>query len=283
MCYYNAMGVLQNLKSAGFKFSKGLGQNFIFDESLLTSVVGELGLSPDDIILEIGTGAGTLTRVLASTVKRVITFEVDRSLETVLADQFKGYKNIKLCFADGLKTSDAEIVKLAGESFKVVANIPYYITTPLLLKYIAIPQCKSISVLMQDDVAKRIVARPNDTEYGALSITMQTYADCRIVRKIPRGVFVPVPNVDSMFIQCNVKQADVKDREIFDKLVKGLFGARRKTVVNGLSIVFGFSKDEAGELLKKANIKESDRPENLPPEKFVVLSNIIANNSANSF
>lgn len=266
---------MNNLKEAGFKFNKGLGQNFIFDESLLAAIVADLNLTSSDVIVEIGTGAGTLTRVLANKVKNVITFEVDRRLEKILAEQFNERKNIELHFADGLKIADSEILKLTDGAFHVAANIPYYITTPLLLKYMAIPECESISVLIQDDVARRITAAPGSSEYGALSVTMQTYADCKIVRKIPRSVFVPVPNVDSIFIQCKTRDASVNNREIFDKLVKGLFSARRKTILNGLCIVFGFSKEEASEILGKAKIKEGDRPENVSPTQYVQLSNLI--------
>lgn len=243
---------------SGFKFNKGLGQNFIFDEGFLESIVAELGLLPTDIVVEIGTGAGTLTKVLAARVKKVVTYEVDKRLSSVLENQFKGFSNIDLRFEDGLK---AEI----GEGkFVVVANIPYYITTPLIIKFIANQTCTRICVLVQDDVARRIVAKPGCKDYGALTVGVQSQADCRIIRKVPRGIFTPAPNVDSAFIVIDKKRGS----QISDAFLKSIFAARRKTILNAI----GGDREVARKALDEVGIDSGLRPEQIPPDKFVELS-----------
>ena len=272
------MGILENLKNTGFNFKKSLGQNFIVDESYLESVVNQIGLRPDDIVVEIGTGAGTLTRVLARSVSKVITFEVDKGLEGILSKQFDGFANIQLVFEDALKISGERLSELTGRrGYKLVANIPYYITTPLLLKFIRQSNCVDICVLVQEELAQRIVAKPGGKNYGALSITMQAMAECKIIKKVPRGIFTPVPNVDSAFIKLQVTNDKLQTIE-FDKLselVKGLFSARRKTVLNGLSGLYGWTKEKAGEVLKNIGINETLRPEQIPVEKYLELVRII--------
>jgi len=185
---------------SGFKFNKGLGQNFILDEGFLESIVAELNLAAGDTVVEVGTGAGTLTRVLARRVRKVITYEIDRRLLAVLESRFSGIANIDLRFEDGLKAEISE------GKYVLVANIPYYITTPLIWKFMADDNCTRICVLVQDDVARRIVAKPGGKDYGALGIGIQACADCRISRKVPRSVFTPVPGVDSAFVVIDKKR-----------------------------------------------------------------------------
>jgi 16S rRNA (adenine1518-N6/adenine1519-N6)-dimethyltransferase len=239
----------------GFSFNKGLGQNFILDEVLLQSVVAELGLAKTDTVVEVGTGAGTLTRVLARTVARVVTFEVDKRLTDVLVKQFKGFDNIDLRWEDGLRA------RVDVGSFIVVANIPYYITTPLVMKFMADENCSRVCVLVQMDVAKRIVAQPGGKEYGALSVGLQAIGDCRILRKIPRGVFTPVPSVDSAFVVIEKRESGAG---ISDAFLKRVFGARRKTVLNAL----GVDKILARRVLAEVGIDETLRPEQIAVDKF---------------
>lgn len=257
----------------GFKFNKGLGQNFILDEGFLESIVKEINLSPVDIVVEIGTGAGTLTRVLAAHARKVVTYEVDKRLTAILENQLRGFSNIELRFEDGLKSELPAYVK--DGSYTVVANIPYYITTPLIMKFIADRHCKQICVLVQDDVARRIVAKPGGKDYGALTVALQAQADCRIIRKVPRGAFVPVPNVDSAFVIIN--KFSGRDYEIsidgaFERFLKKIFAARRKTILNAI----GGDRDVVRKMLFDIGIDECLRPEQISVDKLIELSTKIA-------
>jgi len=260
----------------GFKFNKSLGQNFILDEGFLESIVAGLGLTREHVVVEIGTGAGTLTRVLARRVKQVVTYEIDKRLQTVLHEQFKGIDNIDLRLEDGLKANlprhFVPPLRSKGE-YIVVANIPYYITTPLIMKFMADVDCTRICVLVQDDVARRIVAKPGGKDYGALSVGLQARADCKIIKKVPRSVFTPVPNVDSAFVDLKKLPFETKGWHpqgdgVFDRFLKSIFSARRKTILNALKI----EKETARRILAEAGIDENLRPEQIPVDKFVELS-----------
>ena len=246
----------------GFKFKRSLGQNFILDEGFLENLVEELNLTKDMTVVEIGTGAGTLTRVVAGRVKKVITYETDRRLEPILAKQFKYLENVDLRFEDGMKA------KVESGTYTVVANIPYYITTPLIWKFMNDPGCVRICILVQDDVAQRIVAKHGGHAYGALTIGIQTRADCKIIKKVPRSVFVPVPNVDSAFVVMTKK----KGVRIPEAFLKGVFSARRKTILNALRM----DKGVAMSVLKKVGIDENLRPEQISVDKFVELATKLA-------
>jgi len=257
---------------SSFFFKKSLGQNFIYDEGFLASIVHELGLSKDDIIVEVGTGAGTLTRVLSARVKKVITYEIDRSLEPILQKQFADTPGgVELHFADIMKVTEFP------DNFKLIANIPYYITTPLILKFMGYRGCHEICVLIQEEVANRIVAKPNSKEYGALSVTLQAQGTCKIIKKVPRSLFKPVPGVDSAFVKIakNASKAHDQYELGFNKLVKGMFAARRKTALNALKQTFRLDTQSARELLVRAGIDETIRPEQITVAQFVKLSQIL--------
>ncbi|MCL2851260.1 MAG: 16S rRNA (adenine(1518)-N(6)/adenine(1519)-N(6))-dimethyltransferase RsmA [Firmicutes bacterium] len=265
------MGLIEKLKKNGFSFNKSLGQNFIVDEGFLTSVVSEIGLSKNDLVVEIGTGAGTLTRVLSNYVKQVHTFEVDKRLEPILALQFKDKNNINLVFKDALKYDFNDLV---NENFKVVANIPYYITTPLLMKFILDENCKEICVLVQEELANRIVAKCGTKDFGALSVTMQTWGECKIIKHVSRNLFTPSPNVESAVAQIR-RLGNVQITESFSNLVKGLFSFRRKTMLNALSQYLCLDKVAVAKILHSAQIPPDIRPEKVSVNKFNELENII--------
>jgi len=246
----------------GFRFSRSLGQNFILDEGFLESIVEGLSLSKDDVVVEIGTGAGTLTRVLAGRVKKVITYETDKRLAPILAEQFKYADNIDLRFEDGMKA------KVETGTYIVVANIPYYITTPLIWKFLRDAGCLRICILIQEDVAQRIVAMPGGKDYGALTVGVQARADCKLVKKVPRSVFVPVPGVDSAFVVLDKK----KGVHIPEAFLKGVFSARRKTILNALKM----DKETARAVLKKVGLDENLRPEQISVDKYIELSTNLA-------
>jgi 16S rRNA (adenine1518-N6/adenine1519-N6)-dimethyltransferase len=266
------MGILEKLKSNGFSFSKGLGQNFILDQGFLRSVVAELNLSKDETVVEVGTGAGTLTQVLARSARRVVTFEIDQRLKGILSEQFVDFDNIELHFADALKT---DIDKIINQPYTIVANIPYYITTPLIQKFLASPNCQRICVLVQDDVAYRITAKVGSSEYGSLSVMVQSAGNARIMKKVSRAVFVPAPKVDSAFVLIE-KGASVSSTGNADmeKLLKGMFSARRKTAVNALMNALGLSREVAADLLTRAGVSLDMRPQNITPQQYQLLANL---------
>ena len=234
-----------------FQTKKSLGQNFIRDASYLDGVLNKLDLQPTDIVVEVGTGPGVLTKCLAKRVQKVITYEIDKRLEPILAEQFKGIDNIELNFQDALKSEFN-----AGGDFKVIANIPYYITTPLIMKFLNNPNCMEICVLIQKEVAERIVAWTSCAEYGALSVTCQIMADCHIVKHVPRTMFRPIPNVDSSFVV--LEKSDVDMPAGFDEFIKRVFSQRRKKISNSIP----------KEILAVCDIDPDLRPENINPDDF---------------
>lgn len=244
---------------SGFLFNKRLGQNFILDEVFLEHIVAELDLAPDETVVEVGTGAGTLTRVLARKVKRVVTFEVDGRLRQLLWKQFAEFKNIQLRLENALRAD------MPAGKYSVVANIPYYITTPLIWRFMADVNCTRICVLVAEDVARRIAADPGGKDYGALTVGIRAQADCRIIRHVPRACFVPEPNVDSAFVVIEKRRGAAK---ISDAFLKKIFSARRKTILNAL----GGNKEIARNILTAVGIPESARPEQIAPDKFIQLS-----------
>jgi len=252
-------------------FKKSLGQNFIFDVGFLNGILDKLSLDKTHTVIEIGAGAGTLTKCLAARVGKVIAYEIDKSLEPILARQLDGVENVQVIFQDAMTVTDLP------PDFLLVANIPYYITTPLVLKFLKEKGCREICVLVQDDVAKRIVAKPGTKDYGALSVTVQAQADCKIIKHAPRGLFRPVPKVDSAFVQIKKfpsLEGCPKGGVVFDVLVKGMFAARRKTVLNALKqICAKVSGDFLLDVLQKCNIDPTARPEQLGVDQFIKLSN----------
>ena len=229
-----------------------MGQNFIFDTGFLNSVLDKLEIAPTDTVIEIGTGAGTLTTCIAARAQNVITYEVDKTLTPKLP------ANVQMIYRDILT------VDTFPEDFILVANIPYYITTPIIMKFLKTPTCRRICILIQDDVAKRIVAPTGTKEYGALSATVQAQATARIIKKAPRGLFRPVPNVDSAFVVIEKNGAILPPN--FDKVIKDIFSKRRKK----MSSIVNF------ELLAASTIYPDDRPENVTPDQFVKLCQTIA-------
>jgi 16S rRNA (adenine1518-N6/adenine1519-N6)-dimethyltransferase len=267
------MGLIEQLKQSGFSFKKGLGQNFIADEGYLKDLVDALALPKDITVVEVGTGAGTLTRVLAAAVRRVVTYEIDKRLGPVLSNRLQNVNNVELVYADALSVPDAQIEAQSGGGYTVVANIPYYITTPLLMKFIAAPACRRICMLVQDDVARRITADTGTRDYGALTVALQSAADCKIIRRVPRTVFIPQPDVDSAFVSIEKRahKNEITDPNMFEKLLKGMFAARRKTAVNGLMLALGLPRSIALQALSAAKIESNTRPEQIPVQKFVAL------------
>ena len=257
-----------------FKFSKSLGQNFLIDDNVIDRILEGARLSETDRIIEVGPGIGTLTREMGKVAENVVAIEIDKTLIPILKETLADLDNVEVVNEDILKVDVQGLIneKLNGGPVKLVANLPYYITTPIVMKFLEedIP-VTDIVVMVQKEVADRMNAKPSTKDYGALSVAVQYYCDTEIVAKAPRHMFVPQPNVDSIVIGLHVrdeKKYVVDNEDIFFKTVKASFGQRRKTLLNSLGGL-GFLSKEA------ANIDEKRRGETLSIDEFANLSNEI--------
>ncbi len=270
------------MEKYGFRFSKGLGQNFIIDESVLERIIEGSEVTDSDMILEIGPGIGVLTDALCKNASSVVSIEIDRSLIPVLEETVGHHKNLKVINNDVLKI---DVKALIAEEFgnvkpKLVANLPYYVTTPIIMMFLEerIP-ISDLVVMIQKEVADRIIAKPSTKAYGALSVVVQYFTEPSIVTRVSRGSFMPMPNVDSTVIRLKVREVppvELIDESTFFLTVKDAFGKRRKTLLNALSSGFlNITKLEAKEALENAAIDENTRGEALDINQFATLSNAI--------
>ena len=260
-----------------FKFSKSLGQNFLIDTNVIDRILEGARVKEGDYVIEVGPGIGTLTKEMGRSAEKVVAIEIDKTLIPILEETLEDFPNIEVINQDILKVNVQELVKekLNGGPVKLVANLPYYITTPIVMKFLEedIP-VTDIVVMVQKEVADRMNAKPNTKDYGALSVAVQYYCDTEIVAKAPRHMFMPQPNVDSTIKGLHVIY-HVDNEDIFFKTVKASFGQRRKTLLNSLGGLGFLSKDQIKEALKEANIDEKRRGETLSIEEFASLSNAV--------
>ncbi len=274
------------LREHGIRIKKGLGQNFLIDEKILNRIVEVAHLNKEDMVIEIGPGIGTLTKRLAEKVKKVLAIEFDEHLVRLLKETLRSYPNVEIIQGDILKT---DLRKLAITDYrspitklKVVANLPYYITTPIIIHLLKAREILSnIVVMVQREVGRRMVAKPRTKDYGALSLLVQYYTKPQIVVKVPRSAFLPSPEVDSCVVNLEVLKkpaVEVKDEELFFKVVRAAFEQRRKALKNALSRTrdLRLSKKKVLEILEKADIGPLRRGETLSLEEFARLSNLIA-------
>lgn len=262
----------------GFRFNHNLGQNFITDKNLLDKIVELSGVDENDVVVEIGTGAGTLTRAIAEKAKKVYSFEVDRALKPVLDETLSGLDNVEVIFKDVLKMKDKELIEIVGEKFKVVANIPYYITTALVMRFLEEDVHPSaITVMVQKEVADRFVAKPATEDYGAITMAISLYGDAKIVGQVDKSMFYPVPKVDSSIVRIDVydKYAGV-DKKKVNKAIKCAFMMRRKTLLNNLTAVYPVQKDEAAKILESLNIDLRARGETLTLDQIIEISDLLS-------
>lgn len=258
-------------------FKKQLGQNFIFDTNLLKYIVEASGVTSNDKVIEIGAGAGTLSNQLALKAKEVISFEIDKSLKERLLDVEKKHDNLKFIFEDFMSV-DLKTYINENEKVKVVANIPYYITTPIIFKLLDFADnIISMSFMVQKEVAERFCADENNKMYGITSVILQSIADVEYVKTIKKECFTPIPKVDSALIKLNLKlnKYNIDDRKFFIDFVHASFAMRRKTLVNNLLKKYNLTRDEIEEVLKENKFDIMIRPENISVENFVKLSNYI--------
>ena len=273
---------MENLKVIlsrhGFSFKKQWGQNFISDANLLKSIVAESGADKNTTVLEIGCGAGTLTREIAAAAKEVIAFEIDKNLKPVLAETLEEFPNAKVVFSDFMKVDLSELEKELPE-YAVIANLPYYITSSLVMKFVEeSKKVRSLVIMVQDDVAKRFCTKENTPEYGAITAAIALKADAEIVKYVPRRMFFPVPNVDSAVVKLTFRKdrIPVKNEDIYRRTVRCAFASRRKTLENNLVNGFSLSREQAKAVLNACGIDEKARGETLSPELFARLSDVLA-------
>lgn len=268
-------GIKDIIRGVDFHFNKALGQNFITDANLLDAIVADSGITSDDTVVEIGTGAGTLTRAIAKVAKKVYSFEVDRNLQPVLALSLQGVDNAEVIFRDVLKMKDDELKSVVGDSFKVVANLPYYITTPLAMRFIESSlDVKSVTIMVQKEVALRFVAKPNTADYSAITLAIEMAGDAKITRNVSRNMFFPAPNVDSAVVRIDIDRTklDGENAPLLHKLVRSSFAMRRKTLANNLSVAFQIDKQEAGKLIEEAGFSPMVRGEALSLDDYKKLT-----------
>ena len=264
-----------------FAFQKRFGQNFLIDAHVLEKIVSAAGITKDDCVLEIGPGIGTMTQYLAESAGQVIAVEIDTNLLPILADTLKDYSNVNVITQDILKVDINELVKEYnnGRPIKVVANLPYYITTPIIMGLFEsnVP-IDNITVMVQKEVADRMQVGPGSKDYGALSLAVQYYASPYIVANVPPNCFIPRPNVGSAVIRLTRYQeppVQVKDPKLMFKLIRASFNQRRKTLQNGLnnSPEISFSKEEITKAIESLGVSPSVRGEALSLEQFAQLAN----------
>ncbi|MBE5865681.1 MAG: 16S rRNA (adenine(1518)-N(6)/adenine(1519)-N(6))-dimethyltransferase RsmA [Lachnospiraceae bacterium] len=281
------LGIPQNtiavLQKYGFNFQKKFGQNFLIDTNVLDKIISSAEITKDDCVLEIGPGIGTMTQYLAESAREVVAVEIDKALIPILEDTLSAYDNVTVINEDILKVDINAIVqeRNGGRPIKVVANLPYYITTPIIMGLFEqhVP-LKSITIMVQKEVADRMQVGPGTKDYGALSLAVQYYAEPKIVANVPPNCFIPRPNVGSAVIRLTRYEeppVKVEDEHKMFALIRASFNQRRKTLVNGLGNAAGLSvaKDQVAAALEKMGLSPTIRGEALTLEQFAELSNLL--------
>ena len=274
----------QIIKKYEFDFKKNFGQNFLVDERVLDKIVASADITENDVVLEVGPGIGTLTQALAKKAKKVIAVEIDKTLIPILGELLADFDNIEIINEDILKVDINEIVaKNGGKPIKVVANLPYYITTPIIMNILEkrLP-VESITVMIQKEVAYRMQAQPKSKEYGALSLIVQYYCTPYLVANVPQNCFMPRPNVDSAVIRLTTLEkpaVDAENTELLFHIIKTAFAQRRKTLLNCFFNCGGWdmSKEELTELINAAGYDEKVRGEALTLEDYAKITEVFEN------
>jgi len=266
------------MNGLGISFNKALGQNFLIDQSVLDCTIESSGIDETYGVIEVGPGIGTLTVELSKHAGKVVAIELDRSIAEYLKKAFVAYDNVEIVQGDALKTDLKKIIDeyMPGRPVVVIANLPYYITTPLIMRFLEedLP-FESITVLIQKEVAERIVSKAGKKEYGAISVAVQYYSTPEIMKLVPPDSFMPPPKVTSAVIKMDIKnhtKPAVEDEKNLFKVVHAAFGQRRKTLVNALSSVFTASKDDIANIVKDITGNEKIRGEQLDLGQFIQIS-----------
>lgn len=283
----NAQNTIEILKKYNFSFQKKYGQNFLIDEHVLERIVSEAGVDHDSLVLEIGPGIGTLTQYLAESAREVVAVEIDTHLIPILKDTLSAYDNVTIINEDILKVDIGALAKERNQNrpIKVVANLPYYITTPIIMSLFesGVP-LESITVMVQKEVADRMQEKPGSKDYGALSLAVQYYSKPEIVARVPMNCFIPRPNVDSAVIRLTryaEPPVKVEDEKTMWRIIRAVFNQRRKTMVNSVSGApdLSFSKEQIAETLKEMGQSETVRGETFDLRLFAEFTNRIIKKS----
>lgn len=281
------------MKKYKIKANKNLGQNFLIDDMALQDIANGAEICEDDLVIEIGPGLGSLTELLLEKAKKVICIELDKKMVKILRDRFIAYKNLEIINEDVLRINLNELIKEEKEndssikSVKVVANLPYYITTPIIMKLVENDlDIKSITVMIQKEVAERLIAIPGTKETGAITYTMYYYCEGKKIREVENTCFIPEPEVTSEVINLKLREnpaVQVKDKKVMFKIIKSAYMQRRKTLINSLTSVGVFKNKEEGiQALKKLGLKDDIRPENMKIEDFAKLTDLFLNSISES-
>jgi 16S rRNA (adenine1518-N6/adenine1519-N6)-dimethyltransferase len=273
------------LDKYGIKLKKSLGQNLLLDPNINRKLVEAAEVGPDDAVFEVGSGAGELTELLASKAREVLTVEIDYSLEPLLAERFENEPKVRLFNGDILNHSVAELVERFmpdAETIRMVSNIPYYITSPILMHFLESEvRLASLTVMIQKEVADRVVAEPGGKDYGILSIACQLYARPYIVHTVSPKCFRPRPKVDSAIVHMPIREncgLSREERDVFFKIVRSAFGQRRKKLINALNPLIGSilpDKQELHGLLIETGIRPDSRAETIPLQSFIRFSRVV--------
>lgn len=268
------------LQKHGFSFKKQFGQNFISDTNLLSSIVEASGIDGNTTVVEIGCGAGTLTRAIAERAKKVYAFDIDKDLQPVLAETLAGLENVEVIFRDFCKIDLKEFESEIGE-YTVVANLPYYITTPLVTKLLEESEkAQGLSIMVQEEVAERFCAKEDMPEYGSITAAIAFKGSAKIVKRVSRNLFYPRPNVDSAVVKITFERGrvEVKSENAYRQTVKCAFLNRRKTLENNLVNFFKLDREKAKKILSEAGVEEKARGETLSPQRLARLADVLTDN-----
>ncbi len=269
------------LSSHQFNFKKAYGQNFLTDKVLLSQIAEKAGVNKDISVVEIGCGAGALTAELAKKAKMVYGYEIDVKLKPVLEDVLSEFENVNITFADVMKEKMSELEKKVGGDYLLVANLPYYITTPVIMNFLEnAKNMRSMTVMVQKEVADRLCSKEHSGDYGAITVAINLRGSAKIIEYVGREMFTPMPNVDSAVVKIDIEKDKFKgvDFEKVRDVVRCAFISRRKMLVNNLMNYYKISRIEAENFLQNAGLSLTCRGEELTAEQFVELSGVISKN-----
>ncbi len=263
------------LNEHGLILKKAYGQNFLTDTVLLDQIVENAGVTDNDVVLEIGCGAGALTKALAKKAKKVVGYEIDQRLKPVLKETLADFSNVEIVFGDIMKQNLSDVENKLGGQYIMVANLPYYITTPIIMQFIEnAKNIKAMVIMVQEEVAYRLAAKESTSDYGAITVAINLRGSAEVIMRVPREKFTPAPNVDSAVVKIIIEKDKFKDVNLtaVRDVVRCGFSSRRKMLVNNLMNTYKISRTDAENALNNSGLKTTVRGENLTAEDYVLLS-----------